>query len=240
MIMDNVLFVAAFTSRSQAYAQALTEAELLPDHVVLFGMPKQGIAGQSNKEERVDNIHSLFTPDFTKSLEGTASEWARKLYRVRENNINSDALYNIISELKPRLIIYSGYGGQLVGKKLLHIGSPFLHMHSGWLPDYRGSTTLYYSWLNERSCAVSAILLKEKIDMGPIISRKKFNIPPEDVDPDYIYDSVIRADALVATLIEYERDGCFKNIIDQKDNVEPYYIMHPLLKHITRLSKKKR
>ena len=240
MIMVRVLFVAAFTSRSQAYAQGIANAGLFPGNVLFLGVPKQGIAGQGSIEQGVDEVQGLFIPDFSKGLEETVDQWDSKIYRVNENNINSQEVYNYINKLKPELIIYSGYGGQVVEKRVLDIGSPFLHMHSGWLPDYRGSTTLYYGWLDKRLCAVSAIILKEKIDIGPIVARKKFDIPPENIDPDYVYDSAIRADTLVSVLIEYMRNGCFKNIINQADGVSPYYVMHPLLKHIARLSTKKR
>lgn len=240
MIMHPVLFLAAYTPRSQTYAQAIANAGLFPSHVLLLGTPKQNLAGQADIEQRVKKVKGLFIPDFSKGLEETVRHWDTKIHRVNENNINSQLVYDYIFELKPELIIYSGYGGQVVGKQLLDIGSPFLHMHSGWLPDYKGSTTLYYSWLEERFCAVSAIIMGEKVDTGPIVARKKFNLPPKNIDPDYIYDSAIRADTLVSVLIEYVRDGCFKNIIRQTDDIAPYYVMHPLLKHITRLSKKRR
>jgi len=132
-------------------------------------------------------------------------------------------------------VIYSGYGSQIVPKSLLEIGTPFLHLHSGKLPNYRGSTTLYYSWLIEQSCAVSAILLDEGIDTGNIVGKKTFPPPPNGIDPDHIYDPSIRADLLVEVLKEFSTRGKFNNLTKQDNKGKTYYVIHPVLKHLARL-----
>ena len=54
-----------------------------------------------------------------------------------------------LKEAGPEIIIYSGYGGVILKEKVLSQGKKFLHVHGGFLPQYKGSTTNYYSILNE-------------------------------------------------------------------------------------------
>ena len=61
------------------------------------------------------------------------------------------------------------------------------------MPEYRGSTTVYYGLLNDGNCGVTAILLKPEIDNGDIVARKS-TAPPSSVDIDHLYDNAIRAD----------------------------------------------
>ena len=48
--------------------------------------------------------------------------------------MDKTALRTALLALAPRLVIYSGWGGQIVSAALLDSGAPFLHLHSGWLP----------------------------------------------------------------------------------------------------------
>ena len=47
----------------------------------------------------------------------------------------------------------------LLKEKILDTGKKFLHIHGGYLPDYKGSTTNYYSLINENTIGASAIFL---------------------------------------------------------------------------------
>lgn len=229
-----MLFLGGYTSRSQSYAQALSSAGLHPEHVLLFGLEGGSLPGQGQAKAFTDGMKDLFIPDFSEPLEETVSRWRCSVDKICEQSINSVLIYECIKKIGPRMIIYSGYGGQIVGSKLLGIGIPFLHMHSGWLPDYKGSTTLYYSWLKEDYCAVSAIILAEKIDAGPIVAKRRYP-PPKGIDPDYIYDNAIRADLLVSVLKDYSASGRFVNPELQTNKGTNYYVIHPVLKHLARL-----
>jgi len=235
MKLDSVLLLASYTPRSQVYAQFLTRASLLPEHVIIFGTKGGELPGQRDKVDSVRININLFLPDFSEPLEKTIAKWRVDVHKIDAQDVNGPEIYESINRLKPKLIIYCGYGAQLISKKLLHMGIPFLHVHSGWLPDYKGSTTLYYSWLKENFCAVSAIILSEGIDTGSVVARKKYAVPPEGIDPDYIYDNVIRADLLVLVLKKYAGDKRFVNMVPQAGGGSVYYVIHPVLKHLARL-----
>ena len=135
------------------------------------------------------------------------------------------------------MVIYSGFGGQIVSDKLLDFGIPFLHVHSGWLPEYRGSTTIYYSLLQDFECGVSAILMDKNIDDGPIIKRRIYPPPPKGMNIDYLYDNAIRANLLIEALESWLVDGCFSDGTQQtEEDASTYYVIHPLLKHIALLA----
>ncbi len=154
--------------------------------------------------------------------------------RVEDGDINHPALLARLKETRPRVIVFSGFGGQIVGRDLLQI-APVLHAHAGWLPDYRGSTTLYYSWLNDDRCAVTVFCLEARLDAGPILLRRVFPPPPAGIDVDYHYDGAIRAAALVEVLEVLAETGTLPLVEHQDKDGKLYFIIHPLLKHIALL-----
>ena len=152
-------------------------------------------------------------------------------------SVNAPEVVQTLHKLAPKLVVYSGYGGEIVSSELLGLNAPFLHIHGGWLPDYRGSTTIYYSILQERNCAASAILLSNDIDTGPVIARESYPVPPAGVDVDYVYDSAIRADLLVKVLGDYVKQGGWQTLTPQNiAEGRDYYVIHPVLKHLAMLA----
>ena len=68
----------------------------------------------------------------------------------KSKDIDNQKIIKFIIKLKDKVIIYSGYGGKIIKNKLILKKKIFLHSHSGKLPMYKGSTTIYYSLLKER------------------------------------------------------------------------------------------
>jgi len=234
MILSGALLLAGFTARSQAYAQAMAAAGLAPERVMLFGPEKPLLPGQAGDVKQNDGIANIFLPDMDIPLKTTCSENGWSVEQLASHSVNEPEIRSAVENAAPRLVIYSGYGSQIVGADLLGLGAPFLHAHSGWLPDFRGSTTMYYSWLLEGRCGVSAVFLQDSIDTGPIVNRRFYTPPPAGIDPDYVYDNAIRADLLVRTLQEYARGGLLSGEA-QPDAGTSYYVIHPVLKHLARM-----
>ncbi|NVJ98895.1 MAG: methionyl-tRNA formyltransferase [Alphaproteobacteria bacterium] len=234
--LSDVVFLAADTIRSRAYAQALSHAGLTVDRILLVRAAGNKRWGQANDIVSGNtDFGSLFVPDLNQDLGATCSKISKNVEILQTASINVPEVVEWLKRYAPKLVIFSGFGGELVQPGVLCAAGPLLHMHSGWLPDYRGSTTLYYSYLNERSAGVSAIFLSEEIDTGRIISRKKYPVPPKRADLDYYYDSVIRADLLVETMGLYDSaSGTFKSCVGKQVEAagRVYYIIHPVLKHL--------
>lgn len=233
--LSGVLFLAAYSSRSQAYAQAMAVRGLEPEHMILFGDPAKdkGLA-PPEKPEPIEGV-DIFLPDLGESVGETCERMAWPVNRLAVDSVNDAAIAQALKERKPALVIYSGYGGQLVKSEILDLGFPFLHLHSGWLPDFRGSTTFYYSFLTERRCAVTAFFMDADIDSGPIVTRQHYPTPPAGMDVDNLYDGAIRADLLVRVLEKFSAQG-MPETEPPEGKGTTYYIIHPVLKHLSLLS----
>ncbi len=151
---------------------------------------------------------------------------------------NSDIVCRAVQENDLPLVLYSGPSGAILRKRILGFGKTFLHIHPGILPEYRGSTTLYYSLLNDGVCGVTGFVLDRKIDTGPIIVKKLFDPPRDRREIDLLFDPYIRAELASQMLTSYERTGNLSKTPQEPGNGTTYYIIHPVLKHIAILSAK--
>jgi len=241
MTVQNILFLAANTARSQGYAQALINAGYALTSAILINKLDQKAPGQIKADTNIEGINgtkdNLFYPNFAIPLIDSLRILSQRVYLVNSGTVNDKTIINIIKSANPDLVIYSGFGGEIVKSEVLSIGPRLLHMHSGYLPKYRGSTTVYYSILREKRCGVSAILLREEIDVGEIVKRIWFDAPSKDINVDYSYDVAIRAHTLVQVLDEWRENKAFTSIKEQSMcEGEVYYVIHPLLKHLAIMS----
>lgn len=236
MKVRSSLFLASYSARSKAYAQAMVENGLEPEKILLYGDRRKDAPQKTSGPCGADESTGLFFPDLSIPLKRTVLEAGWEHQETGCENINAPDIEEAIRQMNPKIVIYAGYGGQIVGERALN-AAPFLHAHSGWLPDERGSTTIYYSILARRKCGVSVLTLSPVIDEGPILLRKEYPRPKPGWDIDYLYDNAIRADLLVDVLRVYQDDGAFPPPISQdRHEGSAYYVIHPVLKHISMLS----
>lgn len=235
-MLTNLIFLAARTARSQAYAQAMAAAGITPSRVILYG-PDKGQQGQTTALSVGGTAAELLLPDLAESVEDTCRRHGWPLEMVPEGDINHPVIAERVAAAEPTLVVFSAYGGQIVKRLLLEV-APLLHMHAGWLPEYRGSTTAYYSWLNGEGCAVTAFLLAEGIDTGPMLLRRRYPAPPAGIDMDYVWDGAMRADTLVEVLRYAASHGRLPDPLPQHEHEgRTYYVVHPLLKHLALLQR---
>lgn len=232
MLLQGITLLAAPTYRSMAYIQTLVANNLYPDFVILLGEHKESEC--NFKSQKI--WQNIIIPDIEETILTTCKK-ANISYKVfNVDNINSIQIQSMLKETMPEVVIYSGFPGQIVSEELLNIGPKFLHMHSGWLPDYRGSTTIYYALLNKEEPAVTALILDKDIDTGPIIAKRHYPVPDSNMNIDAVYDSAIRADLLVYVLQKYLSEGGFTKITNNNYLGNTYYVIHPVLKHIAIMS----
>lgn len=236
MNAPRLVILCARTARSVAYLQALDNAGIVPDGVLVYGKKSSNV--QSNRNLQMQSLNGVFCPDLSQTIDDCLARlgWPHQLCDAE--SLDSQELTASLASMSANLVVYSGYGGQLVPATLLR-QYPMLHIHSGWLPQYRGSTTLYYQLIEQRQCAASALLLDENIDTGPVLARKTYAMPPAGLDVDYLYDNAIRADLLVSVLANWRAaphalhdDACDFS----QQQLPPYFIIHPLLKHLALLA----
>lgn len=221
MQLKDIGMIAADTSRTYIYLKALIENDILPNHVIVLvndeSRLKPGQANSSSKEKLIETLKESRIPFSVSNY----------------SNINSKEFISLIKHRQEDVFIYSGFGGVLLRSEVLNAGKLFLHVHGGFLPDYKGSTTNYYSILNENTVGASSIFLTKDIDCGPVIQRKKFPIPADKSTIDHIYDSEVRSQVLIDTLKNYILKGKFEFELEDNSGGETFYIIHPVLKHIS-------
>jgi len=230
--LGTFVVLCAPTARSQAYLQALLVENLTPKHVLVYGCAQ---AEEASKKTHANQSLIPFFPNFYVSVQQTIEEAGWSVDYIKSRDLNSDILNFHLLDVSPLLTVFSGIAGQIVPPRILLSAGKLLHIHSGWLPDYKGSTTLYYSLLHEKRCAATALLLTEEIDGGPVLARKHYRAPSRWDDIDYSYDCTIRADLLVSVLKEYVKQQELPQPIEIGGG-EMYYVIHPLLKHLSILS----
>jgi len=227
--------IAADTSRTRAYLAALERNRLLPSWALLLeagnkAMPGQTRGGAPRPPATADWPEADFDPS------RPLRPWLDRLgvnYVVADTaDINAPLVVDLIAGCEPEVLVYSGYGGVLLRNAMLSAGKRFLHVHGGYLPDFKGSTTNYFSILTERSFGASAIFLTAEIDGGPLLCRRHFPLPPDRRQIDHVYDSAARASVLVETLRAWRQKGAWPSDLPANRGGRTYYVIHPVLKHI--------
>ena len=235
IVLSGVMLLAAQTTRSQAYIQSLVAHGLHPEAVIILG--EDNVKKEQLNNNTMESWQGVGLPNLAEPLVVTCQNAGISIYHTTTPDVNAEETERCILDLSPKIIIYSGINGQIVRPRLLGLGAKFLHLHSGWLPDYRGSTTLYYSLLDGELPAVTAILLDNEIDTGHIVARQHYPNPSYDMDIDYLYDPAIRADLLVQVMRYYASTKNFLLSTQQNSDEQlPYYVIHPVLKHMAILS----
>jgi hypothetical protein len=98
---------------------------------------------------------------------------SEKIYFIRSNDINSNELYNLISN-KNKTYLYTG--GGILKKKILNSKNKFLHIHPGYLPEVRGADGVLWSILKFNFFGVSSFYMNDRIDEGAVIYREKLKL----------------------------------------------------------------
>lgn len=239
MILEDLGFIFTDTPRSYIYLQILLKKRIYPNYILYLQNSNNKKIPEINKK----NKYTYNTPkEFKKYFGSKVKIKINPIDEIKKFKINYDIYKstnihnkNIIKKILSRnekTFIYSGYSGVILKKNILNTQKNFLHVHGGYLPKFKGSTTNYFSILEENTIGASAIFLNEKIDEGPILFRSKFNLPKNKLEIDFFYDSLIRAIVLFKTLKLYNKKGRWPKLGKVNSNFKNYYIIHPLLKHI--------
>lgn len=217
--LEDMAMIYAPTARSHIYLQALLQEGILP-RVVVFLAEDSSILAEVWRE--LEDLGCL-------------------IYHIPSKDINDKAVFSLIMGLSQTYIIYSGYGGGILEHNYFEKGKFFIHVHAGKLPHYKGSTTCYYSLLEDGEICASAMFLSHKLDGGDILAEVSLDKAAicslKNSDIDTTIEPYIRSLAIIKALHSQQKSGAFspkKHDITQADNT--YYRIHPLLKHFALLS----
>jgi methionyl-tRNA formyltransferase len=229
MRLSEFALLASDTARTKAYLQAMIRADMLPNCCVLYteDFPKMKSEAETYEENGEEKYFDVKQPVLF-SLQKAEIPYVV----VANKDINSEEMKEVLQGLDVTYLIYSGYGGYILKPHLFHMGKKFLHVHAGILPQYRGSTTAYYSILQENKMGATAIFLNEGIDEGEIVTQETFELPKEKVDIDYIYEPYTRSMVLCKVLSQYIKNRGLDSERQDLNGAETYFIIHPALKHL--------
>jgi len=220
LILHDVAMIAADTTRTQYYVKELIKKELYPSYVLLLlNSDNELLPGQKKDNSKNKLINILQSASIQYDI-------------ASDNNINGDEVISLVVDREEDVFIFSGYGGVLLKDEILDTGKKFLHIHGGYLPEYKGSTANYYSLIEENLIGASAIFLTKEIDCGPILLRRKFSPPKDRTEIDHSSDSIVRAKVLIECLQNYVNSGSWEYELESNHGGEVFYIIHPVLKHL--------
>ena len=225
--MSKIGIILTPDSRSKAYLQKIIKNNFVLDEIIFMNDKRNSPKYDINLIEQSKN--NFF--DVTTSVEATLKNNNLKYHEFNFVDINHQELISYLKKSTIDFYIFSG--GGILKTDILNSGVKFVHFHSGIVPLYRGSTTFYYSILNEKKCGVTAYVMDEHLDTGEVIHQKIFS-KPDHKFIDEIYDSHIRSETLIEVMKKelIQKSGFKKQVLKG----ETYYIIHPVLKHIAMLN----
>ena len=101
MNLNGVLFLAARTARSQAYAQCMAAHKLIPEKVIIFGKQNSKRLGQSENIICQKMDESLFIPNLSLTLEDSCQDNQWDPMFLDCESINAPALLKIPTPRDP-------------------------------------------------------------------------------------------------------------------------------------------
>jgi len=105
------------------------------------------------------------------------------LMLLQPQRLSDEGIYQAIVDAQPDYIVVAAFG-QLLPKEILDI-APCINLHASLLPQYRGASPVQQSLLNgDLFTGVTAMLMEEGLDSGPILGYRYFKIPKTMILPD--------------------------------------------------------
>lgn len=127
---------------------------------------------------------------------------------LQPEKLSDEGVYEAIVEAKPDFIVVAAFG-QLLPKSILDI-APCINLHASLLPQYRGASPVQQSLLHaDEFTGVTAMLMEEGLDSGPILGYRYFKIPKTMLLPELM--NRLSADACSLTT----------DIIHRFESIEP-------------------
>ena len=194
------------TKRSKIYYKELIKNNLKPSLIIFLNNKKT--KKEISKSYKIKN---------------------EKFIEFKSNNIDTKNISNYILNSKIINFVYSGYPGKIIRNELILRKKNIIHSHSGKLPEFPGSTTLYYMILDIKKIFCTTLILNKNLDKGKILLIKKYNFPKNLDLIENDYDNYIRVKNIIYIFKKFKY-LIKNNINNKKNNFLPYYIAHPIIR----------
>ena len=194
------------SNRSYYYLKTILKKKILIKNIILYSKSPKSTY-RLIKKKKLDSILTF----------------------IKINDINNNKIIKRIKFKKNETNIVSTYPGEIIkNKEILNLN--LLHCHSGDLPKFKGSTTIYYSLILENKICVSIFIMNKNIDGGKIVYKKYFKKPKNIQDLEKNFDCKIRARSLIEFLLLKRKRK--RNFNKKKLNILQYYIAHPIIRQM--------
>jgi folate-dependent phosphoribosylglycinamide formyltransferase PurN len=107
---------------------------------------------------------------------------------IRVPSVNADETRRVLRQLDPEVVVINGT--RIIGRETLSaVAAPFINMHAGITPLYRGVHGGYWALAEGRPdlAGTTVHLVDEGIDTGSVIEQVKFSASREDSFATYPY-----------------------------------------------------
>ena len=131
---------------------------------------------------------------------------------LQPEKLSDEGIYEAIVDAKADFIVVAAFG-QLLPKSILDI-APCINLHASLLPQYRGASPVQQSLLNgDAFTGITAMLMEEGLDSGPILGYRYFEIPKTMLLPELMNRLSDDACALTTEIIH-----CFETLAPMEQN----------------------
>ena len=198
--------IIANNKRSFAYIKELFKEKYFPKEIIVL----------DNKDKKILSL---------------AKKNNLKVKFLNTKNINSPKAINYIKKNKIYTFIYSGYASEIIKNNNLLKLKKFIHAHPGKIPEFKGSTTIFYSFLKNRTVYCSVFRMSKVLDSGKLIFLKKFNIKPKDLEQFDVFDYRIRIQTIIEAL---KTNFKYKKVKIIKKKFIDYHVAHPIIRSLVK------
>ena len=102
--------------------------------------------------------------------------------QVREvASVNADETIRLLQEIAPDAIVVF-HTPIIAARVLASVKAPFINLHGGITPEYRGNHATYWAMVNRdhENCGATVHLINEGVDTGDIIYQSRAKPTPRD------------------------------------------------------------
>jgi methionyl-tRNA formyltransferase len=221
--LPGVGILASDTGRARAYVDILASAGLAPSAAVIVDTPGASAAP-------VVPTHTPLFDNVT-PLSAALARAGIPTVRLTAARLDCPEVVAAAASLPP-LVVVVPPPGVLLGRAFFELaGKRYLHVHPGRLPDFRGSTPMYYQLLTEGRLTATALLLDERIDTGPVVAERDFEPPADRTTIDLSFDPWMRA-ALLRDVLGSVADGRELTGRPQGEGGRTYFVIHPVMRSL--------
>ena len=153
--------------------------------IVFMGTPEFSLPSLDSIFRKKFNVIQVYTQPPKKSKRGQKinsspiEEFSKKNKINFRNppNLNTNEEFKIFKKLSPDIVVVVAYG-QLIPKNFLKVAKfGFINIHASLLPKWRGAAPIQRAIMNgDKKIGVSIMKIEEKLDSGPVLASKEFEL----------------------------------------------------------------